>query len=1369
MSDINIDKLMIEVESSTDKAEKTLDRLISKLEKLQSTVQKCTGMTKIANQINKITTAINNASGIEKIERLCSSLGKLQNIKAPNVTKTVNAIKKLNEACNSVGGLSNISQFTENIRQITEACKPMENMGKNTLAPFLNSLKKLPEITNSLDTNTLTQFAEKIRQITAAITPLTTAVSNSQAGLVSLNNIIRATTASNGNLAASNAATTRSFTSLGGIINSVKLKFAAVYIVARKIGSVFTECLDSSNAYVENLNLFYVSMGDAAESALEYAKKVNKLLGIDVSDWIRNQGVFKQITSGFGVITEKANLMSKNLTQIGYDIASFFNISVEDAMQKVQSGISGELEPLRRLGYALDAATLQQIAYNNGITQNINTMTQAQKSQLRYIAILQQSTNVMGDMARTIVTPANSMRILNQQIEQMKRAFGNVISVIAVKVIPYLQVAVRLLTELGNYLANKMGFELPTIDYSGVSDGISSVTDSADEATEAVSETAKEIQRLAGFDEINVLQSNKDDNSNSNTNAANNFDLGIELPEYDFLKDLNEQTDDLYKKVKKKLQDLWKWWEKHRSTIKKIAAILGTIWALTKIKKFIDKVKELWVWFNEFSIIKTAKKWLGYFLDGFKNSTAETFFGKLKDGLGGIHDSLSLIQKIGIGTVFGTIAGISSYDFFKKLSDGTLTWKEALKDSAIFLGAIGAAFALGGPLAGGIAIIGGLVGAMAGLSKPIKTMSEILGDDYLFDNGGVKVSNLTDMFKEQYDEIIKTNEKMEEYQGIISDNKDKISDAIKKIEDFNTAFGDTKHQMSEDDLNKIKSDFETISEAIKENVGTATQGILDAFSKKIEQVADDIGVDLDNVIGSLKGFASEMSSNVDKANTTVTDYWQMIYDGITPTASQKAEYEKANGYLTDKMRSENEELSKAKKKMQEAIDLSKVDFQSPEGFEQSMSELTEGTQNALSAVESTYYDGMSMIEDLYKEAQLQYKYGIINDSQFKLAQQTYEDTRRLLKADLEQSKNDIQNDYATLTGFIQNQLDDTKQEFVDYYTAVQVGIIKYGEKISKEEINSAKKYWGAYWDELATEQKKNVDYNFRYYQDIIQSSADAVEIKPDKQKGKEWVEGTICDGIELALPSVQSEIKSTWNLAREISLLSMNSTLDALGIKTSDKLRSNATKNFYDYNAAINSETDNLYSNLDSVPNTIKNKLNIDLSKQGENTAKTFTNEMGKGLTSGYNSILETSKSFYIQMINTFNDVAPYIKLAFSTISPDLASKIDIISYTATGRYVSYDGFANGGFPKKYQLFAARENGIPEMVGKIGNQTAVANNSQIEEGIARAVYKAMTEANANGESGNIYVTVPTYVDGDMVNESQYKYNQRQLMRSNGRR
>ena len=101
-------------------------------------------------------------------------------------------------------------------------------------------------------------------------------------------------------------------------------------------------------------------------------------MGINPGEWMRNQGVFMTITEGFGVASDRAYTMSKNLTQLTYDLASFFNISTADAFQKLESGISGELEPLRRLGYDLSVARLQQEAYNLGIDKSVMSMTQAE-------------------------------------------------------------------------------------------------------------------------------------------------------------------------------------------------------------------------------------------------------------------------------------------------------------------------------------------------------------------------------------------------------------------------------------------------------------------------------------------------------------------------------------------------------------------------------------------------------------------------------------------------------------------------------------------------------------------------------------------------------------------------------------------------------------------------------------------------------------------------------------------------------------------------------------------------------------------------------------------------------------------------------
>lgn len=331
----------------------------------------------------------------------------------------------------------------------------------------------------------------------------------------------------------------KSSNSLGSGVKGTTVKFGALYLIFRKVASVAADWIAESNDYVENLNLFTVAMGEAAVAAKEYAEEVEAILGIDASEWMRNQGLFKQITSGFGVAEENANLMSKNLTQLGYDLYSFYNISVAEAMQKLQSGIAGEIEPLRRLGYAIDVATLQQVAYEHGIQQSVNTMNQAQKSQLRYIAIIEQSGNAMGDLARTVQTPANAIRILQEQVKRLTRALGNMLIPMLQKILPIAQAVVEVATEAAQRLALIFGFELPTIDYSGMEDGFGGVSGSIDDATAS----AKEFKRqLLGIDELNIL-----DKNDSASDASAWGDLGIDMTPYgyDFLDGAIKRSEEL--------------------------------------------------------------------------------------------------------------------------------------------------------------------------------------------------------------------------------------------------------------------------------------------------------------------------------------------------------------------------------------------------------------------------------------------------------------------------------------------------------------------------------------------------------------------------------------------------------------------------------------------------------------------------------------------------------------------------------------------------------------------------------------------------------------------------------------------------------
>ena len=327
-------------------------------------------------------------------------------------------------------------------------------------------------------------------------------------------------------------------------------KITAAYVALSKGANIVASWITESNEYIENLNLFSVAMGEYAESAYEYGQKVSDVMGIDVSDWIRNQGVFMTLATGFGVAGDRAATMSQQLTQLGYDLSSFYNISVEDAMQKLQSGIAGELEPLRRLGYDLSQAKLEATALSLGIDKTVSSMTQAEKAELRYYAIMNQVTMAQGDMARTLEAPANQLRVLQAQVTQAARAFGNLFIPVLNAVLPVVIAAVKVITMLAQSVASLFGITLE-VDFSD--SGMNNLGSSAGDASDAIGDAADNAKKLKkmllGIDELNVMSDTSGSSADSNSGGGGGFDF--ELPTYDFLADATSQrVNEIVEKIK---------------------------------------------------------------------------------------------------------------------------------------------------------------------------------------------------------------------------------------------------------------------------------------------------------------------------------------------------------------------------------------------------------------------------------------------------------------------------------------------------------------------------------------------------------------------------------------------------------------------------------------------------------------------------------------------------------------------------------------------------------------------------------------------------------------------------------------------------
>jgi len=565
----NVEMQGIEFQIVNDSAAASagVEVLAKKLTELKTSISgSTTALSKVAAGISQIKNSVNNMNTgdfANKINRISNSLSNLKGqTDSLKISASIgNQLAAINQAITNLPDTPG-----EKLRNLASGLQPLSELGRSNMTSFINQLKKLPEVIQELEKADIDKFTQQMKNLAAAMKPFADEMNKVSSGFSAFPSRIQRLIASTEQY---NGTVRRATTSTNAWNSALKaISFAAIYRAAAKLLGI---AIAKSSQYTEDLNLFTVSMGKYAEEAYNYAQKVSDVMGIDPAEWMRNQGVFNTIITGFGVAGDKAAFMSKNLTQLGYDLASFYNIDFESAMQKVQSGISGELEPLRRLGYDLSVARLEQERLNLGIDKSVSSMTQAEKSQLRYYAMMTQVTQVQGDMARTLENPANMLRVLRAELEQAARAVGNIFIPILTKVLPIAIAVASALQEIIAAIAALFGVTVKSPKWGdaigSASAGSGAIADNMDSAAGS----AKELKRyLAGFDELNVLPDQNQGGSGSGAGVGGG-DLGLDLPGYDFLKNaVTTQIDEW----KKKLEPLVSF---VKDNLKEILELIATI------------------------------------------------------------------------------------------------------------------------------------------------------------------------------------------------------------------------------------------------------------------------------------------------------------------------------------------------------------------------------------------------------------------------------------------------------------------------------------------------------------------------------------------------------------------------------------------------------------------------------------------------------------------------------------------------------------------------------------------------------------------------------------------------------------------------
>ena len=1361
----DIDNLSIQISSDSKDAVAGVEALAGSLGRLRDATSGGLGLRSVANGLTSVKDAVDGMGNItNKLNGLHRAIQTLTNLGNIKVSASIgNQIKNIGEALSTL----NVGDGATKITELVTALRPLETLGKSSLGTTVNALNKLPEAMKKLDTR---QLYTQIQSLTRIMQPLAVEMQKIANGFNAFPSRIQRLIADNERLTQSNNRTGTSYINLWA-----KMRMAYNYIRtgARLIGSAITKM----NDYIENVNLFNVSMGEYAKEAGEYAEKVGEIMGIDPGEWMRNQGMFMTLATGFGVVSDRAYIMSKNLTQLGYDLSSFFNISYEDAMAKLQSGIAGELEPLRRIGYDLSQARLQQEAYTLGITKKISAMTQAEKAELRYHAILTQVTTAQGDMARTLNAPANQLRILSAQVTMAARAIGSIFIPILNAVLPYIIAVAKVVRILASTIASLFGFKLPEVDYSGMGASIGGAADAADNLGSGLgnaADNAKKLQKYTmGFDELNVIDptagaSGSGGGGGGGAGGGGGFDF--ELPEYDFLEGLaNSKIGKIVEDMKEWLgltEEINTWAEFFDTNLGQIVLLIGEIglgllgWKITtslmtSIVNFKGLLSGLGQSARGFSIALGATVTITSFIinrtaliDAIRNGVDGLNFAEILGSGAGLVAGGAWLGKLFGSAVLGAslsaiVAGVPA--FFVGIYDACVRGINWLNGLLIPLGATAAGAGIGaiiGMLGGPVgAAIGSLVGLAVGLIVDliilyVQKFEVIYG--WLFEN---VCQPIISAFATTFDTVVGTIQKV----------PGRIREAFSGLHTWVSELPTTLTNTFDDFLEYL----DKLPSKISAKLGKVSENISKWFSDLWKPIKEydwgNLGYNMGQWFGSAVKKALDIVTN--KIPSFLSKLFSSIKDGFTRFFTKTLPT-----FFSDTIPGVIVACANFFKELPDKI--AKVVTSMKEGFKSIGKAILDGIFEGLSTIGSSITKFCQGFVNGFKKA-----LGIHSPST------VFADIGKYIASGLFKGVDD----------------NTTEQPYKKVWERVVTWSNKlFGTSSGKSTVfdKIGSLVAGGLFSGVDTNTKQN-DYDSVY-----------VRLKDwaNNLFGTNSGKSTVFDGIGKNVAgglfggvdtnTKQSDYDPVWTRLKTwannlFGTNGGNSTVfDKIGSFVAGGLRlgvdTNTTSQPY---LDVWGRLETWANSVFGIEDTIGGKGSRVFYKEGEYIASSLKNaisniiskdtfitiftRIGQGATAAKTAIIESMNSIITKVTTFLNTCISGVNSLINRVkdTPGLGwlnlSQIKTVS-------VPLIPMANGGFLDSGQMFIAREAG-PEMVGSIGRRTAVANNDQIVAGIASGVASANTESNALlREQNNLLRAMleketGVYLDGKTITKSVEKH------------
>lgn len=580
MADVDITSLSVEISAESQGAELNIDKLataISNLRTKGSVGKVCTSLDKLSSSISALKQASAGISGLDKVTNFLNGISSVNTTAGvKGVNSVVNAIKKIPNAVSALNGVDFYS-MSGSITQLTNALAPLSILDASNLKALgsaFNAIGKVPDLTDKLKATDLDSFASSCQKISAALAPLASQLDKVGNAFAKLPPQLSKVVTQANRVTAANEKQRKSYLSLSNQMNGFMRNMAKL-VSLKAIAEYLGNAVAKFNDFYEATDLFHNAMGNLSGEADTLISKMQGLLGVDPTKAMTYMATIQSLGTSFGLTSDKAYILSKNLTQLAYDEGSYWNKNVAETFTAMSSAISGEIEPIRRLGVDLSQARLQQELLALGFNKQVSSLSQADKAVLRYIAIMKQTANVQGNLAQTIQSPANQIKILKAQLDMLAKSVGSLLYPAMKSILPPLIAAVQLIREFVQWVAKLMGVKVVFTDFTKSADSVGGIGDAMDDTADSTKKAAKALKDYTmGFDELNIIDPTQGSSGSGSGASAGNILGDVDLSGYDMFKQYNEEFAKQIDAIKQKIKDM--------------LPIIGAVTAALALWKIVD-------------------------------------------------------------------------------------------------------------------------------------------------------------------------------------------------------------------------------------------------------------------------------------------------------------------------------------------------------------------------------------------------------------------------------------------------------------------------------------------------------------------------------------------------------------------------------------------------------------------------------------------------------------------------------------------------------------------------------------------------------------------------------------------------------------